>query len=112
MRIKQKELIGKVPQIMYTKTLSSQSIIIIQVFDNPKCVNLIKEVKDKVVERQCYPLDDKQYQVYIDSYNKYRDKSVDGLFANNMANKSKDNCMKTFWKKLRNYLWSQLLVHC
>lgn len=106
MRIKQKELIGKVPQIMYTKTLSSQSIIIIQVFDNPKCVNLIKEVEGKVVERQCYPLDDKQYQAYIDSYNKYRDKNVDGLFANNMANKSKDNCMKTFWKKLRNYLWS------
>lgn len=107
MRIKQKELIGKIPQIMYTKPQSSnQSIIIIQVFDNPKCVNLIKEVKDKVVERQCYPLDDKQYQAYIDSYNKYRDKSVDGLFANNMANKSKDNYMKTFWKKLRNYLWS------
>lgn len=106
MRIKQKELIGKVPQIMYIKTLSSQSIIIIQVFDNPKCVNLIKEVEGKVVERQCYPLDDKQYQAYIDSYNKYRDKNVDGLFANNMANKSKDNCMKTFWKKLRNYLWS------
>ena len=107
MRIKQKELIGKLPKVMYTKTLSSQSIIIVQVFDNPKCVNMIKEVEGKVVERQCYLLDDKQYQEYIDNYNKYGTHSqVSGLFANHMANKSKDNCMKTFWKKLRNYLWS------
>ena len=107
MRIKQKELIGKLPKVMYTKTLSSQSLVIIQVFDNPKCVNMIKRVKDKIVERQCYPLDDKQYQTYIDNYNNYGTHShVDGLFANNMVNKSKDNTMKTFWKKLRNYLWS------
>ena len=107
MRIKQKELIGKIPKIMYTKTLSNQSLVIIQVFDNPKCVNMIKRVKDKIVERQCYPLDDKQYQTYIDNYNNYGTHSqVDGLFANNMVNKSKDNTMKTFWKKLRNYLWS------
>lgn len=107
MRIKQKELIGKIPKIMYTKTLSSKSLVIIQVFDNPKCVNMIKEVEDKIVERQCYPLDDKQYQTYIDNYNNYGTRSqVDGLFANNMVNKSKDNTMKTFWKKLRNYLWS------
>ena len=107
MRIKQKELIGKIPKIMYTKTLSNQSLVIIQVFDNPKCVNMIKRVEDKIVERQCYLLDDKQYQTYIDNYNNYGTCSqVDGLFANNMANKSKDNTMKTFWKKLRNYLWS------
>ena len=107
MRIKQKELIGKIPKIMYTKTLSNQSFVIIQVFDNPKCVNMIKRVGDKIVERQCYPLDDKQYQTYIDNYNNYGTHSqVNGLFANNMANKSKDSNMKTFWKKLRNYLWS------
>ena len=107
MRIKQKELIGKIPKIMYTKTLSSQLIIIVQVFDNPKCVNMIKRVEDKIVERQCYPLDDKQYQTYIDNYNNYGTHSqVNGLFANNMANKSKNSNMKTFWKKLRNYLWS------
>ena len=107
MRIKQKELIGKIPKVMYTKTLSSQSIIIVQVFDNPKCVNMIKRVEDKIVERQCYPLDDKQYQTYIDNCNNYGTHSqVNGLFANNMANKSKDSNMKTFWKKLRNYLWS------
>ena len=107
MRIKQKELIGKVPKVMYTKTLSSQSIIIVQVFDNPKCVNMIKEVEGKVIERQCYPLEDKQYQTYIDNYKTYMAQSqVSGLFANNMANKSKDNNIKTFWKKLRNYLWS------
>lgn len=107
MRIKQKELIGKIPKIMYTKTLSNQSFVIIQVFDNPKCVNMIKRVEDKIVERQCYPLDDKQYQTYIDNYNNYGTHSqVNGLFANNMANKSKDSNMKTFWKKLRNYLWS------
>ena len=107
MRIKQKELIGKIPKIMYTKTLSSQSIIIVQVFDNPKCVNMIERVEDKIVERQCYPLDDIQYQTYIDNYNNYGTHSqVNGLFANNMANKSKDSNMKTFWKKLRNYLWS------
>ena len=107
MRIKQKELIGKIPKIMYTKTLYSQSSVIIQVFDNPKCVNMIKIVKERIVERQCYPLDDKQYQTYIDNYNKYGTHSqVSGLFANHMANKSKDSTMKTFWKKLRNYLWS------
>ena len=107
MRIKQKELIGKIPKIMYTKTLTNQSSVIIQVFDNPKCVNMIKEVEGKVVERQCYPLDDKQYQTYIDNYNNYGTHSqVSGLFANHMANKSKDSTMKTFWKKLRNYLWS------
>lgn len=107
MRIKQKELIGKIPKIMCTKTLSNQSFVIIQVFDNPKCVNMIKEVEGKVVERQCYPLDDKQYQTYIDNYNNFGTHSqVNGLFANNMVNKSKDITMKTFWKKLRNYLWS------
>ena len=107
MRIKQKELIGKIPKVMYTKTLSNQSFVIIQVFDNPKCVNMIKRVEDKIVERQCYPLDDKQYQTYIDNYNNFGTHSqVNGLFANNMANKSKDSTMKTFWKKLRNYLWS------
>ena len=107
MRIKQKELIGKIPKVMYTKTLSNQSFVIIQVFDNPKCVNMIKRVEDKIVERQCYPLDDKQYQTYIDNYNNFGTHSqVNGLFANNMANKSKDITMKTFWKKLRNYLWS------
>lgn len=107
MRIKQKELIGKIPKVMYTKTLSNQSFVIIQVFDNPKCVNMIKRVEDKIVERQCYPLDDKQYQTYIDNYNNFGTHSqVNGLFANNMANKSKDSNMKTFWKKLRNYLWS------
>ena len=107
MRINQKELISKIPKIMYTKTLSSKSLVIVQVFDNPKCVNMIKRVEDKVVERQCYPLDDKQYQTYIDNYNNYGTHSqVDGLFANHMANKSKDSTMKTFWKKLRNYLWS------
>ena len=92
---------------MYTQTLSRQSLIIVQVFDNPKCVNMIKEVEGKVVERQCYPLDDNQYQTYIDNCNNYGTHSqVNGLFANNMANKSKDNTMKTFWRKLRNYLWN------
>lgn len=106
MRIKQKELIGKVPQVMYTKTVSAKSIVIVQVFDNPKCVNLIKEVEGKVVERQCYPLTDAQYQAYIDSYNKYHGKSIDGLFANSMANKYKKGLMNQFWKKVRNYLWN------
>lgn len=107
MRIKQKELIGKIPKIMYTKDLHNKSTVIIQVFDNPKCVNMIKRVEDKIVERQCYLLDDKQYQTYIDNCNNYGTHSqVSGLFANHMANKSKDSTMKTFWKKLRNYLWN------
>lgn len=107
MRIKQKELIGKQPIICYTKSQSKDTFVIVQVFDDPQCVNMIKRVEDKIVERQCYPLDDKQYQEYIDNYNKYGTHSqVSGLFANHMANKSKDNYMKTFWKKLRNYLWS------
>ena len=107
MRIKQKELIGKIPKIMYTKSLSKDTIVIFQLFDNPKCINIIKKVEDKVTERQCYQLADEMYQKYIDSYNIYGTHSqVDGLFANSMANKSKDNNMKTFWKKVRNYLWS------
>lgn len=106
MRIKQKDLIGKIPQVIYTKDLPNKLSIIIQVFDNPKCVNMIKEVEGKVVERQCYPLDDKQYQEYIDSYNKYGTHSqVSGLFANNMANKSKSNHIKTMWNKIRRYIW-------
>lgn len=107
MRIKQKELIGKAPRIMYTKNLSKHLIVIVQVFDKPKCVNMIKKEDDNIIERQCYPLTDEMYQKYIDSYDKYGTHSqVDGLFANSMANKSKDNTMKTFWKKVRNYLWS------
>ena len=107
MRIKQKELIGKVPKIMYAKSLTRDISVIFQVYDNPKCINIIKKVEDKVTERQCYPLTDEMYQKYIDSYNKYGTHfQVNGLFANSMANKSKDNVMKTFWKKVRNYLWS------
>ena len=107
MRIKQKELIGKVPKIMYAKSLTKDTIVIFQLFDNPKCINIIKKVENNVTERQCYPLTDEMYQKYIDSYNKYGTRSqVDGLFANSMANKSKDSTMKTFWKKVRNYLWS------
>lgn len=107
MRIKQKELIGKQPVICYTKPQSNnQSIVIVQVFDNPRCVNLIKKVGDEVVERQCYPLTESQCQAYIDSYNKYSGKvTAGGLYANRMANESK-GLMKIFWKKLRNYLWS------
>ena len=107
MRIKQKELIGKIPKIMYAKSLNRDTTVIFQLFDNPKCINIIKKVEDSVTERQCYPLTDEMYKKYIDSYNKYVTHSqVDGLFANSMANKSKDNTMKAFWKKVRNYLWS------
>ena len=92
---------------MYTKTLSSQSIIIVQVFDNPKCVNMIKEVEGKVVERQCYPLDDKQYQEYIDNYNKYGTHSqVSGLFANHMALTVQYNKKKTILEKIKDCLWN------
>lgn len=107
MRIKQKDLIGKQPVICYTKPQSKDTIVIVQIFDDPKCVNLIKKVEDKVVERQCYPLDDEQYQAYIDSYNKYFGHSqVDGLHANSMANKYKKGLMNQFWKKVRNFLWT------
>lgn len=106
MRIKQKELAGKLPRIVYTKALSSQSIVIVQVFDNPKCVNTIKKVEDKIVERQCYPLTDEMYQKYIDNYNKYGAHSqVSISYVDRMANESK-GLMKIFWTKLRNYLWN------
>lgn len=106
MRIKQKELAGKLPRIIYTKVLSSQSIVIVQVFDNPKCVNTIKKVEDKIVERQCYPLTDEMYQKYIDNYNKYGAHSqVSISYVDRMANESK-GLMKIFWTKLRNYLWN------
>ena len=68
MRIKQKELIGKIPQVTYTKTLPNRLVVIAQVFDNPKCVNIIKKVNNKVTERQCYTLTDDMYQKYIDNY--------------------------------------------
>lgn len=106
MRIKQKELAGKLPRIIYTKVLSSQSIVIVQVFDNPKCVNTIKKVGDRIVERQCYPLTDEMYQKYIDNYNKYGAHSQVSISnVNRMANESK-GLMKIFWTKLRNYLWN------
>lgn len=93
MRIKQKELIDKQPQIVYTETLSNKSIAIVQVFDNPKCVNTIKKVGDRIVERQCYPLTDEMYQKYIDNYNKH-------------GTHSQISLIKTFWTKLRSYLWN------
>ena len=103
MRIKQKELIGKIPQVTYTKTLPNKLVVIAQVFDNPKCVNIIKKVNNKVTERQCYTLTDDMYQKYIDSYNKYGTRSqVDDLFAT----KSNCNCIKTIWNKIRRYIWN------
>ena len=103
MRIKQKELIGKVPQITYKETLPDQLVVIIQVFDNPKCVNMIKLAKEKVVERQCYTLNDKQYQTYINNYKNYGAHSqVSGLFANHMTNKSNK---ETLLEKLRRLIW-------
>lgn len=106
MRIKQKELIGKLPRIGYTKTLPDKSIVIVQVFDKPKCVNMIKKVDGKIVERQCYPLTDEMYQKYIDNYKKYGAHSqVSISYVNHMANKS-EGLMKIFWTKLRNYLWN------
>ena len=98
MRIKQKELIGKIPQVTYTKTLPNQLSIIIQVFDNPKCANIIKKVNNKVTERQCYTLTDDMYHKYI--YGAHS--QVDNLFAN----KSKSNHIKTMWNKIRRYIWS------
>lgn len=95
MRIKQKELIGKVPQVTYTKDLPNKSTIIIQVFDNPKCANIIKKVNNKVTERQCYTLTDDMYNKYIYSSNS----QVDDLFT------SKSNCIKTIWNKIRRYIW-------
>lgn len=104
MRIKQNTLIGKTPVIQYEDVRNGKTVIV-QIFKDPCCCNMITKVGDKVIERQCYPLSAEQYQAYIDSYNKYKDKRVDGLYANAMANASKDNLMKIFWKKVRNMLW-------
>lgn len=100
MRIKQKELIGKTPRITYTKTLSKHLIVIVQVFDKPKCVNMIKKEDDNVVERHCYPLSDEMYQKYIDNYNKYFAHSqVDGLSV-------QYNKKKTVLEKIKDCLWN------
>lgn len=104
MRIKQKELIGKIPKIMYIKPLTNQEAEIVQVFDNPKCVNMIKMVKEKVVERQCYPLTDKQYQAYIDNYNKHKS-NVEPSFISDMPSERKGNSTKTLFTKLRRLIW-------
>lgn len=100
MRIKQKELIGKTPRIMYTKTLSEQIIVIVQIFDSPKCVNMIKKIEDEVVERHCYPLSDEMYQKYIDNYNKYFAHSqVAGLSV-------QYNRKKTILEKIKELIWN------
>lgn len=100
MRIKQKELIGKTARIMYTKTLSDNTIIIVQIFDSPKCVNRIKKIGDEVVERHCYPLSDEMYQKYIDNYNKYFAHSqVAGLSV-------QYNRKKTILEKIKELIWS------
>ena len=100
MRIKQKELIGKTARIMYTKTLSDKTIIIVQIFDNPKCVNRIKKIEDEVVERHCYPLSDEMYQKYIDNYNKYFAHSqVAGLSV-------QYNRKKTILEKIKGLIWN------
>lgn len=104
MRIKQKELIGKIPKIMYIKPLSNQVAMMIQVFDNPKCVNMIKLVKEKVVERQCYPLTDKQYQVYIDNYNKHKS-NVEPPFIYDSPYERKDSSIKIILARLRRLTW-------
>lgn len=105
MRIKQKELIGKLPKIMYIKPLTNKEAMMIQVFDNPKCVNMIKLVKEKIVERQCYPLTDKQYQAYIDNYNKHKS-NVEPPFISDMPGERKSNIIKTLFTKLRRLMWS------
>lgn len=107
MRIKQKELIGKTPRITYTKTLSNQSVVIVQVFDSPKCVNMIKRVEGKVVERQCYPLTDELYNKYIDDYFKYYAHShVDRLVATYTHNTGNTGNKETLLTKLRRLIWS------
>lgn len=103
MRIKQKELIGKIPQVIYTKDLPNKSTIIIQVFDNPKCVNLIKKVSNTIVERQCYPVTDDEYQRYINSNNSYSTHSqVDEVIATYTRNTSN---RETLLEKLRRLIW-------
>ena len=100
MRIKQKDLIGKIPQVIYTKDLPNKSTIIIQVFDDPKCVNLIKKVSNTIVERQCYPVTDDVYQRYINSNNSYSTHSqVDDVFA------TYTNKKETLLEKLRRLIW-------
>lgn len=103
MRIKQKELIGKLPKITYIKHLANQEAMIVQVFDRPKCVNMIKMIKEKVVERQCYPLTDKQYQAYIDNYNKYKS-NVEPPFISDMPDEIKSK--KGLFTKLRRLIWN------
>lgn len=96
MRIKQKDLIGKIPQVIYTKDLPNKSTIIIQVFDNPKCVNLIKKVSNKIVERQCYPVTDDVYQRYINSNSYSAHSQVDEVVA---------TYRETLLEKLRRLIW-------
>ena len=104
MRIKQKELIGKLPKIMYIKPLTNREAMIVQVFDNPKCVNMIKTVKEKVVERQCYSLTDKQYQAYIDNYNKHKS-NVEPSFISDMPDEIKSKYIKIILARLRRLTW-------
>ena len=100
MRIKQKDLIGNIPQITYKETLPNQLVVIVQVFDNPKCVNIIKKVSNTIVERQCYPVTDDVYQRYINSNNSYRTHSqVDEVIA------TYTNKRETLLEKLRRLIW-------
>lgn len=98
MRIKQKELIGKVPQVIYTKDLPNKSTIIVQVFDNPKCINLIKKVSNTIVERQCYPVTDDVYQRYINSNN-------NSYSTNSRVDEVVATYRETLLEKLRRLIW-------
>lgn len=105
MRIKQKELIGKEPTVSWN---NDERGVIVQVFEDPRCVNIIKRIDGKVAERQCYPLTEAQYKAYVDSADYWiKHERKDGLHANAMANKYKTGLMNIFWKKIRNYLWKQ-----
>lgn len=63
MRIKQKELKNKTPEKCYYRNINGKDVLV-HVYKVPMCVNIIATIKGKDV-RQCYPLTEEQYKVYM-----------------------------------------------
>jgi len=64
MRIKQSKLTGKKPVKYYVRQINGVHAIVC-VYDNPRCINTIVTDKNGKETRQCYPLTEQQYNVYV-----------------------------------------------
>ena len=64
MRIKQNSLSGKKPTKYFVRHINGIHAIVC-VYNKPRCVNVITTDAEGKETRQCYPLTEEQYNVYI-----------------------------------------------